>query len=219
MQEPSGKSCLAHFPYEKWGSPLDCWHKFTAAQYEEYSLVTTMHISCQTVSPSYISKICQDVLNMTLMFTENTLKWWVLSWEQHERTEPRRRNWVGLSIRSTKSNQMHADSVLVVPETKLTISLWLPSQHPSRLLSPVFNLFNWERVCLKFNSIPKWSRNKPQKTNKQTTTTTKNVDEDPASRPFFPIAFIFLPSFDAHFIVSLSHGIVLFTDLNILFSQ
>ena len=57
MQEPSGKSCLAHFPYEKWGSPLDCWHKFTAAQYEEYSLVATMRISCQTFSPSYISKI------------------------------------------------------------------------------------------------------------------------------------------------------------------
>ena len=59
MQAPSGKSCLAHFPYEKWGSPLGCWHKFTAAQYEEYSLVATMRISCQTVSPSYISKICQ----------------------------------------------------------------------------------------------------------------------------------------------------------------
>ena len=57
MQEPSGKSCLAHFPYEKWGSPLDCWHQFTAAQYEEYSLVATMRISCQTFSPSYISKI------------------------------------------------------------------------------------------------------------------------------------------------------------------
>lgn len=75
MQEPSGKSCLAHFPYENWGSPLGCWHKFTAAQYEEYSLVATMRISCQTVSSSYISKICQDVLNLTLMFTENTLKW------------------------------------------------------------------------------------------------------------------------------------------------
>ena len=49
---PSGKSCLAHFPYEKWGNQLGCWHKFTAAQYEEYSLVATMRISCQTVSPS-----------------------------------------------------------------------------------------------------------------------------------------------------------------------
>ena len=36
------------------------------------------------------------------------------------------------------------------------------------------------------------------------------MDEDPASRPFFPIAFIFSASFDAHFIVFLSHGIVLF---------
>ena len=74
-KNPQGSLALHISLMKKWGSPLDCWHKFTAAQYEEYSLVTTMHISCQTVSPSYISKICQDVLNMTLMFTENTLKW------------------------------------------------------------------------------------------------------------------------------------------------
>ena len=88
-----------------------------------------------------------------------------------------------------------ADSVLALPQTN---SLCLPSQHPSRLLSPGFHRFNWERVCIKIQLDPSW--NKPQKqtnkqTNNQTTTTTKNVDEDPDSRPYFPISFIFFCQF------------------------
>ena len=43
------------------GASWACWHRFTAAQYEGYSLVATVRISCQTFSPSYISRICQDV--------------------------------------------------------------------------------------------------------------------------------------------------------------
>ena len=49
--------------------------RWTADTSLQRSLVATMRISCQTFSPSYVSKICQDVLNLTLMFTENTLKW------------------------------------------------------------------------------------------------------------------------------------------------